>query len=54
MRTRIASAIAIVLLAGILACGKDSGDPVSPPPPAEHRKVVQIQDNVFSPKGPGR
>lgn len=50
MRIRIASAGAAFLLAGFLACSKDSSNPTAPPPSSEHKKVVQIRDNVFSPK----
>jgi plastocyanin len=51
MRIRIVLVIGAALLMGISACGNDdSGNPVSPPPSSEHKTVVQIRDNVFSPK----
>jgi len=51
MRIRIGCAIStMVLIAGFLACSKDSGNPVSPPPSTTHRKVIEMRDNFFSPK----
>jgi len=50
MRIHIASAVAVIVLASFLACSKDSSNPVTPPPTRDHFKVVQMRDNVFSPK----
>ncbi len=51
MRINIISAGTALLLASLLACGDDSSGPTAPPPPSsEHRKVVAVRDNSFSPK----
>jgi len=51
MRINIISAGTVFLLASLLACSDDSSSPTgTPPPSSEHRKVVQIRDNFFSPK----
>jgi len=47
---RTAFAAAIISLLGFAACGDDSGSPVSVPKPTEHKKVVEMRDNVFSPQ----
>lgn len=41
---------AVFLVLGILACSDDTENPVSVPKQGDHRKIVQMQDNVFSPK----
>jgi plastocyanin len=50
VRILAASAVIVAMLAGFVACGSNSGNPVSAPPSTDHTKVVEMQDNVFSPK----
>lgn len=50
MRRRIGVFLSAVLLAGLWACGDDSESPFTPPPSSEHRKVVEMRDNSFSPR----
>jgi plastocyanin len=50
LRIHIASTVGVIVLASFFACGKDSSNPVTPPPTRDHFKVVQMQDTLFSPK----
>jgi len=50
MRFLITITIAVVTLVGFMACGDDSSTNVTPPPGSDHRKVVEMRDNNFSPK----
>lgn len=50
MKFHLASLAVLALAFGLPACGDDSGSPYKPPQSTETKHVVQIQDNVFSPK----